>query len=282
MSLYIHVIMPALNEETFIRAQLEILYPHCAGISVVTQFDRDWYGNPVVPDKTANLVLEHPDPEGKIHLVVRRWVDQASALNCEMAALTSQPHRGVLPHSVSAGRLKAFHRKPDYFWIIDADEVYDPETIPGILAYLENERPAAMRVTGKNYLTSWNNRVIDPSVVFQQYGFVRAGIRFRSIREVSFNHGRLSKALRALGLPDVSGNVLGLRVCPTDIGHFHHGCWLGDEKRLWNKFVKSAHSWSNSNIHMKNVLNLQTERLAPENLPLAITRRQWPDGFLNS
>ena len=41
MSLRIHAIVLALNEEVFIANQLNTLYPFCCGISVITQYDRD-------------------------------------------------------------------------------------------------------------------------------------------------------------------------------------------------------------------------------------------------
>ena len=50
------------------KAQLDTIYPYCAGISVITQYDRDWYGKFVTPDRTVALVLNYPDPEGKINL----------------------------------------------------------------------------------------------------------------------------------------------------------------------------------------------------------------------
>ena len=133
ISLRIHAIVLALNEEPFILNQLQTLYPVCSGISVVTQYDRDWYGNEIKPDRTVELVLGFPDPEGKIHLVVRRFPDEAAARNCEMLSIMSRPERRVMSHGSSKTRIHEFHRIPDYFLIVDADEFYDPETFPQIL-----------------------------------------------------------------------------------------------------------------------------------------------------
>src|SRR5436309_1320731 len=155
----IHAIVLALNEEVFIENQLRTLYPFCSGISVLTQYDRDWYGNAVTPDRTAELVLKFPDAEGKIHLVVRRFPDEAAARNAEILALTSRPERSVMSHGPSENRMREFHRWPDYFWIVDADEFYDPESIPRIFEYLRQRRPRGMRVNGFNYVKSWNRRV---------------------------------------------------------------------------------------------------------------------------
>src|ERR1700744_5892316 len=105
----IHAIMPALNEEVFIENQLRTLYPFCSGISVLTQYDRDWYGKAVKPDRTVELVSNFSDPEGKIHLVLRRWRDQAAALNSEMGALSCQPAQRVQSHGTPQADIERFH-----------------------------------------------------------------------------------------------------------------------------------------------------------------------------
>src|SRR6266513_4050250 len=105
MPLRIHAIVLALNEEVFIENQLRTLYPFCSGISVLTQYDRDWYGNAVKPDRSAELVLNFPDPEGKIHLVVRRFPDEAAARNAEMLALSASPDRRVMSHGSPMSRI---------------------------------------------------------------------------------------------------------------------------------------------------------------------------------
>jgi len=42
--LRIHAIIIALNEEDFIEETIKPIYKYCSGISVVTQYDRDYYG----------------------------------------------------------------------------------------------------------------------------------------------------------------------------------------------------------------------------------------------
>ena len=75
--LRVHAIIIALNEEQFIEQTLVPLYEQCSGISVITQYDRNYYGERVVPDATVQKVLSFPDPAGKISLVVRRYTDEA-------------------------------------------------------------------------------------------------------------------------------------------------------------------------------------------------------------
>jgi len=282
VTLRIHAIVMALNEDVFITNLLNGLYPFCSGISVLTQYDRDWYGKRVTPDRTVRFVLDHPDPEGKIHLVARRWRDQAAALNCEMAALSSDAARSVVSHGSPDEAIRTFHRTPDYFWIVDADEFYDPDTVPRMLAYLERHRPRGMRVHAYNYVKTWNRRVPMEEVRFCQFGFVRPGVRFTTIREVSWNEHRLSKLLRLLRLPDISARLFGFIECPKDVAVFHHGCWLGGYDRLAAKGAKSAHTWANTADYAASVARYRYEWVPAAALPSSVRNGDWPGDYFEA
>jgi len=280
MKLRLHAIILALNEEIFIENQLRTLYPHCSGISVLTQYDRDWYGKRVQPDRTLSLVANFADPEGKIQLVVRRWRDQAAALNMEMAALSSRPHRAVQSHGSAPDAIAELHETPDYFWIVDADEFYDPQTLPRILDRLASKRPRGMRMFGLNYLGTWNRRVPKEVVEFCNFGFLRPGVRIKFVRRVTWNESRLSKLLCALHLPDFSARVFGFDTCPMEVGFFHHGCWLGDRQRLASKVAKSAHNEQNNVEYQTSILRLKTIHIPTPSLPENIRDMDWQPGLL--
>jgi hypothetical protein len=282
MSLRIHAIVLALNEEVFITNQLNTLYPFCSGISVITQYDRDWYGKPVVPDRTAERVIKHRDPEGKIHLVVRRSPDEAAARNAEMLTLASPADRGIMSHGSPIERIRDFYRAPDYFLVVDADEFYDPLTLPAILEHLSKKRPNGMRVHGFNYLGSWNRRVPREVVRFCQFGFLRPGILFEMRRTVSWNESRLSKLLTMLRLPDFSARVWGFIECPVEVGVFHHGCWLGTADRLWKKASMHSHLDANRSTYVDDVNALPYEFVGASELPCNIRNGIWPDQWLAS
>jgi hypothetical protein len=282
MALRIHAIVLALNEEVFIKNLLNTLYPFCSGISVLTQYDRDWYGKMVQPDKTIELVANHPDPEGKIHLVLRRWRSQPAALNCEVGALSCGADRGTLSHGTPLHEIRAFHRTPDYFWIVDADEFYDPATVPAMLDFLNRRRPRAMQVHAYNYLGTWNRRVPMEVVPFCQFGFVRAGLRFNSrVRGISWRAAAVSRLLRMLRLPDFSGSLLGILECPKEIAIFHHGCWIGDRARLVAKAAKSAHTDNNTPDYPEQISKLPYEWVPTETLPSSIREGVWPDNYFD-
>ena len=114
MPVRVHAIIIALNEEDFILETLRPLYAACSGISVITQYDRDYYRNPIVPDRTTQLVLGFPDPDAKIHLVVRRHIDETVSRNHEMLSLLTRPARNVLPHAWPIEEVLRVQAPPDY------------------------------------------------------------------------------------------------------------------------------------------------------------------------
>ncbi len=278
--LRLHAIILALNEEAFIKAQLDTIYPFCNAISIVTQYDRDWYGKRVIPDNTIPIVLSYPDPEGKINLVIRRLPDEAAARNMEMLSFNTKSFKGIQSHGRPEADIKEFHSPPDYFWIIDADEIYDTATIPAIIKYLEDKKPRGMRVTGYNYLRTWNNRVPRTVVDFTHFGFIRPGILFEQRRVISWNESRISKLFKMLKMPDLSAKLYGFINCPESTGVFHHACWLGNNERIFDKFSKSSHKESQE-WEPGSVDAIQTIHISTGELPLNIQKAAWPNNFFN-
>lgn len=280
MSLRIHVICLALNEDIFIEGFLKVLYPFVHGISIITQYDRDYYGNKLVPDETVKKVLNFPDEEGKIHLIVRRFKDEATARNHEMRALSYNPTKQIISHGVDRSIISNFHKKPDYFLIADADEIYDSETFPKILEYLEKKKPRGMRVTGYNYYWTWNQRVPKSYEQFIHFGFIKPNVIFKMRRFVSYTETRLRKQLLRFKLPDFSAKLFGFIECPEEIGVFHHGCYLGDEKRHRQKLEKSSHRLElDLDTYIKNLKNVPTIEISDKELPKNILNGNWPDNF---
>lgn len=280
MPLRIHAIILALNEDLFMKAQLDTIYRFCSGISIITQYDRDWYGKAVIPDNTVKIVLNYPDPDGKIHMVIRRMPDEAAARNMEMLSFNQKSYRGILSHGRTMTDIDCFHRAPDYFWIIDADEIYDTETIPAILDHLGKTKPRGLRITGYNYLRTWNKRVPRSAIDFTHFGFIKPGVLFEQRRVVSWNESRLAKGFKMLHLPDWSAKLYGFKTCPESIGVFHHGCWLGDNNRIAKKFAKSSHLES-QDWKAESVDAIPSVFVPKSELPLNIQTADWPMNFFD-
>lgn len=283
MPLRIHAICLVLNEEPFITELLNSLYSFCSGISIITQYDRDYYGNRVVPDDTIGLALNHPDPEGKVHVSVRRFKHEAAARNHEMLSIMSNPIKAKLtPQSgISMESVVKFYEKPDYFLIVDGDEIYDIETFPRIVEYLEARRPNAMRVTGYQYKYTWNQRVPLSVIHHNQFGFLKAGLLLQSNRVITWNESRLRKLFGILRLPDMSKRLFGYIDCPIEIGVFHHGAYLGGRNRLLEKFKKHSHQDIVTRTgYLDEIDKLPYDYIPSDQLPSNIRSGRWPAEFL--
>lgn len=283
MDLKIHVICLALNEEVFIINFLEALYPFVDGISILTQYDRDYYGNLITPDSTIDKILSFPDPKGKIHLIMRKFKDETVARNHEMNALIFNNNKNIISHGVDKDEILKFHGTPDYFLIADADEIYDSETFPRILNYLGHKKPRGMRITGFNYYGTWNKRVPVSYEHFKQFGFIKAGLNFKMRRQISFNEGRLKKLFKKVKVPDISGNIFGFLDCPIEIGVFHHGWFLGNETRHKQKLAKHSHKTEvNVDNFLNNLKSIPTDYIPTNQLPQNIINGSWPENFFST
>ena len=177
--------------------------------------------------------------------------------------------------------IEAFHRRPDYFLIVDADEIYDVETLATIIDYLAAKTPRGMRVTGYQYLWTWNQRIPTSAIHHHHFGFIRAGTMFEMRRTVSFNESRLRKLLQILRLPDFSAAMYGFIECPMEVGVFHHGCYLGGAQRMAAKFAKHSHPEANTPEYMGSIGALPYDSIPTAKLPRNIREGGWPANFFD-
>lgn len=281
MALKIHVILIALNEEDFITENLKTLYPYVQGISVITQYDRDYYGRQVKPDTMVQQVLDFPDPDGKIHLVLRRYNDETASRNHEMKAMLYPADRDIQSHGVPMEQIATFHARPDYFWVVDADEIYDTATIPAILQYLEAKKPRGMRVSAYEYGLNWNRRVPPEVYIHHHFGFIKAGILFTQRRVVSWNEMRLKTILKKLKLnPAWAARFFGFIDCPRSVGMFHHGAYVRkDQEGMKEKMRKHSHPENHDPQYLENILSQRYEFVPMDQLPVNIQQGHWPKNF---
>lgn len=277
----IHAICIALNEEDFIPELLKSMYPFCSGISIITQYDRDYYGKMVTPDNTVKLALDFKDPEGKVHVVARRYNDETASRNHEMLSIMSDASKGIRPHAVPLNEVKKFFEPPDYFLIVDADEIYDVETMPAIIEYLSKKKPKAMRVSAYEYGFNWNMRVPPDVWLHHQFGFVKAGLMFQERRVLTWNEHRIKKLLSFLKLnPKFSNKMLGYVDCPKEVGMFHHAAYVRrDRQKMMEKMSKHSHPENKDPEYLEKILAQQYEVVPTANLPVNIREGNWPAEF---
>lgn len=276
----IHAIIIALNEEDFIEETIKPIYNHCSGISVITQYDRDYYGKMVTPDETVSRVLNYPDPEGKIHLVIRRYNDETASRNHEMASILFDASKGIQSHGVSDKLIKSFHAKPDYFLICDADEKFDIDTFPRIIDYLKKEKPRGMRICGYNYFFTWNRRDPAQKYLHTHFGFVKAGLFFEQRRVLSWNESRINHFFGKFGFDKIGSKLFNFIDCPLEVGMMHHAGYVRRNKeKLLEKMQKHSHLENHSSEFLENILKADLEFVETNSLPNNIRNGMWPETF---
>lgn len=278
--LRIHAIIIALNEEDFITETIKPIYQYCSGISVITQYDRDYYGKIVQPDSTVNKVLSYPDPEGKIHLVVRRYNDETASRNHEMAAILQDASKSILSHGVPMKEIQAFHKAPDYFLICDADEIFDEASFPRILDYLKQKKPNGMRISGYNYFFNWNRRQPREEYVHKHFGFVKAGIYFQQRRVLNWNESRINHFFQKIGINNLGSKLYNFIDCPWEVGMMHHAGYVRRNKqKLIEKMQKHSHMEAHPPEFLEQILSQNFEFVNNQDLPINIQKAIWPESF---
>lgn len=276
----IHAIIIALNEEDFIAETIKPLYQLCSGISVITQYDRDYYGKTVQPDTTVQKVLDFPDPEGKIHLIVRRYNDETASRNHEMGAILHNAAKGILSHGVPIEQVQAFHATPDYFLICDADEIFDEASFPAIVDYLQKKQPNGMRISGYNYFFNWNRREPREKYVHKHFGFVKAGIFFQQRRVLNWNESRINHFFQKIGFNNLGSKLYNFIDCPWEVGMMHHAGYVRRNKeKLLEKMQKHSHLENQSPEFLERILSQDYEFVSTKELPINIQNGSWPTNF---
>jgi hypothetical protein len=216
--------------------------------------------------------------------VVRRYIDETVSRNHEMLSLLTRPARGVLPHAWPVDEVLRVQTPPDYFLVVDADEIYDADTVPAILEYVQSKQPRGMRVSAYEYGRTWNQRVPADVYLHHQFGFVKAGLLFESRRVVTFNEQRLRKLLQILRLPGgLASSFYGFRDCPREVGMFHHACYVRRGRQgLIDKIRKHSHRAEYMNeAWVEKVLGQAYEYVPTSALPRNIREGRWPAEFFD-
>lgn len=293
MLLRVHALMLVLQERHLLRATIRSIYEHVDTISVATSINRDLRGRMVEPDAGIyDLISRRYDPDRKIRVIVEDETSQARTYNRIIDGEMIGAQRPVRLHTeddVTRGAA------PDYFMIVDADEVWEAGALESAFGYLARHRPAYAQVPAAHYFHSWNYRV--PG--FEWFTvFVRADRRLHHMRNPNLTRWWM-KALWSLRVPPrfVLRTAGVVRLQP-EVAHFHHGSWVGPRTRAEQKVAWSAHAhnfpedwlervWDefgsdSTNLHPGNPQAFPSvEYVRTAALPEAIRQSEWPPGYLH-
>jgi hypothetical protein len=277
----VHAIILALNEEDFIYNCIDAIYPFCSGVSVVTQYDRNWRGEMLVPDNTVSNVLSYPDREGKISLVVRRHIDEAIARNAEMRSIFTQGSFSINPHDATRKQITHRYSPPDYFMIIDADELMDGETIPNVFTWVSRSNAKTINMYGYEYARTWNERV--PAEYFMNYRtvFMKAGNYFHARRVASLRLMTIASLLRKIRMPQALINkMLRVATVPKEVGVFHHGALIKSPEKLAMRAKNHSEKTDYGHADTWQLGRDQnTEKIPLADLPKSIRNGNWPEAY---
>jgi hypothetical protein len=288
----IHAIYAVAGDHDLFRASLRSIYDQVDGVTVVTGYDRDWSG---AERSSAGLVADlldgDLDPERRVQLIVERETNEARSRNRAMDfAAGSVRSRRV--------RLQSEHdqmlQPPDYFLIIDADEVYEEGAIDRLREYVTEHPRAIYRVGARRYFKYWTYRVTG---LEYSISLVRADVRLPYLRRLVVPVPRRAVA-RIPALPARARDLaLGFHDVPPDVAVFHHGSYVGPRDRIVGKLASFGHAhevapgwlervWDGFDPAMRDFnpaypgVFAACEEIAPDDLPVEIRQHAWPVGYL--
>ncbi len=222
-SLRIHAIYAVLDDVPLFRASVASIYEHVDRITVITTHDRDWLGRHREPSALVTTILGRDlDPERKIDLIVSSETNEGACPEPGNGLCVAEARLapGAQPERVR----RPVRGPPDYFLIIDADEIYEAADFQRIVGYIAWDRRPVYRVPCVRYFKRWNYRVDGHEWAF---AFVRADWRIEHIRGRRASFPR-RVAARLPGVPSgLRARLRGFVDIPAAVGVFHHGSYIG-------------------------------------------------------
>jgi hypothetical protein len=290
-----HAIYLVLNDAEFFPASLRSIYDHISGATVITSYDRDRWDRIVEPDSPVEALLSRElDPERKVNVIASVDIAEARLRNQAMAFVRPprKPRRVPAPDRAHS-RIAA----TDYFWIVDADEIYDERSILNLKEYVRTTRANTYLLRPTSYFRTWNWRVEEPTyyVAVVTPGFWFGELRHRYVTPWVRVFQKLSD-LRVLPR-EAALRAFGARCVPIDVATYHHGNYVGGRDRIEAKLASSGHRFEFNQNWLHDVWDHWTPETRnfhphiPEQfpfavhvptaeLPSAIAGHDWPVGWI--
>ena len=270
-------VMLVFKEQAFVEASIRAIYPVVDSICCATRQDRNFFNEPVTPDATVQRILNIPDPDNKIRLVMQRDLRD-------------------LPGANAAAQLRnaAIRLDPeaDYHLIVDSDEIWPRATLEKAWAQVQAQQWAGFRISSVAFFGKWNYKVIEPPPGVRPIAFLRKGFWFENDRQVNWRTpARWKEYLR-------TGRKPKMVYFPPE-WLMYHGSGVGDDSRILTKIQNWDHRegvdpdwfekvWKNfgpdsTNFHyFANGKGLYqgVEVIPTADLPEEIRLREWPEGWI--
>jgi hypothetical protein len=270
-------VMLVFKEQAFVEASIRAIYPVVDSICCATRHDRNFFGEPVAPDRTIERILALPDTDNKIRIVMQRDLRD-------------------LPGANAAAQLRnaAIRLDPaaDYRLILDSDEIWPRATLEKAWAQVQREQWAGFRVSSVAFFGKWNYKVVEPPPGVRPIAFLKKGFWFENDRQVNWRGpARWKEYLR-------TGRKPKQVYFPPDL-LMYHGSGVGDDARIRTKIENWDHRsgvdpdwfekvWKNFGPQSKNFhyfengkdLYQAVEEIPTSALPDEIRQREWPEGWI--
>jgi len=270
-------IMLLFKEQAFVEASVRAIYPVADAICCTTRHDRNFSGQELVPDRTLDVLLQVPDPDNKIKVVIERDLSQVCGENSE--ARLRNAAIGLEPQA-------------DYYLIVDSDEVWSADVLRKCWEYVQQTQWAAYKVSSYTYFRQWNYRIVEPGNGYRPLAFLRKGFYFDTDRQIQW-HGpaRWKEYFRKGRKPKT--------VYLPPEWRIHHGSCVGDDARILTKIKNYGHAsgvdptwfdrvWKNFHPGIRDFHYFADRKhiyeslitIPTTDLPEEVARCSWPEGWI--
>jgi len=200
------------DDDTWLKESVASVYGVCDAIYFLVG-EKPWHGERSDNSATLECIKGLPDPGNKICLLRGKWTTETDQRN---AGLYILKEAGI-----------------DYCFVVDADEIYDPEQLRQMMLFAaQYETVSCWHMTWDTYWKSYKY-VITPREPFTPVVFVKIGAaRFAKYRSVSGeNHGFI----------------------PPEIGFCHHMSYARSDEQILKKITTFSHAREVRNAWYENI-----------------------------
>ena len=287
----IHAIYSVAGDGELFAASIASIYKQVDGITVFTGYDRDWSGSPrSSADVVERLLSRELDPDGRVQIVIDRETNEARSRNRAMDFAAPRGRSRRVTRQSSGDRPSAV---PEYFLIIDADEIYEDGAIDRLRDLVRRSPRRIYRVPARRYFKTWNWRVTGYE---WSISLVRSDVRLPYLRRLLVPRWRRALA-RLAPVRRIREIALGYTDVSPDIATFHHGSYVGPRDRIISKLASFGHAhevpdwwlkqvWENFSPDFRNFnpaypsVYAACETIDTAHLPAEISEFPWAQGYL--